>query len=59
MAATGTRRRCVVRFWPASLQARRLRNPESILQDHNSPAVSFRAQKVPSANPYCFSAAMG
>jgi hypothetical protein len=27
-----------------------LRNPESFLQDNNSPAATFRAQKFPSAN---------
>jgi hypothetical protein len=34
-----------------------LGSPESILQDNNSLAVTFRAQKFPSANSYCFAEA--
>jgi hypothetical protein len=36
-----------------------LRNPESILQNHNGSATTFRAQKFPSASSYCFAEACG
>jgi hypothetical protein len=36
-----------------------LGNPESILQNHNGSATTFRAQKFPSANSYCFAEACG
>ena len=36
-----------------------LRNPESILQNTHGSTQSFRAQKFPSANSYCFAEACG
>jgi hypothetical protein len=55
------------RHWPAlggavlagQTAGTALRSPESILQDNNSPAATFRAQKFPSATSHCCAEAKG
>jgi hypothetical protein len=39
------------------MEGKPLRRPESFRKDNNSPAWTYRAQKVPSAEPYCFAEA--
>ena len=46
----------VMAHHPADLA---LRGPVTLLQDYDSPAAAFRAQKLPSARSYWFAEAFG